>query len=289
MPLFLRSLPLSLGTLWHYVFLLPLVIIFCTPFVLLTLIPLIGLIVAPAMGAFVTFAGYRCALTARGRGNEPALGKLVRASLFYGFMNTLVGAVFLLLSVGVVMVLAKLGIQPSLTMASSPDIPWVPGLAIIALFVLNTLFTCAIAVPMTAVAAAASPGRRDPGPFVGFGRGMVSLTLVWIAWFGGIFLFGFFDILSESVTFAMQNTMGNLRGKLSNDVPDFHLIPFIAAVTYLIWGSCWFYATAVLVWERHLSRQEAQKVETVAVERMTAEDLRALREARMQRNEGPLP
>lgn len=101
MPLFIRALPLSLGTLWHYVFLLPFVVIACIPFLMLTLIPLVGFLVSSGIGTFITFAGYRCALTAFGRGNEPSFTKLVMSSLSLGLLNTLAGLVILMISLGI--------------------------------------------------------------------------------------------------------------------------------------------------------------------------------------------
>lgn len=286
MPLFLRSLPLSLGTLWHYIFLLPLVVIASIPFALLALIPLVGLLVGPAIGTFFTFAGYRCALAARGRGNEPSFGKLVRASLFFGFLNTLVGAFFLFACIAVVLGAAKLGFRPSAAVATTGPMQWLPGASILVILLLNTLFTCAIAVPMTAVAAAATPGQRDPGPFVGFGQGMISLSVVWVLWVGGIFLFGLTAILTDSVAFAAQHSFSGLANRFPQAPATFPLVPFVLAVFYMLWGGCWFYATAVLAWERHIDRQAVPEVETASTVRMSAEDLRALRESRMQRTDG---
>lgn len=116
MPLFIRALPLSLGTLWHYVFLLPFVVIVCVPFLMLTFLPLIGFMVSSAIGTFSTFAGYRCAITAFGSGNEPSFTKLVMSSLSLGFLNTLAGIVILLISLGVGTGLIRLGVGAVLWM-----------------------------------------------------------------------------------------------------------------------------------------------------------------------------
>lgn len=284
MPIFLRSLPLSLGTLWHYIFLLPLVFVASVPFVLLALIPIVGLLVGPAIATFFTFAGYRCALAARGHGNEPSFGKLARASLFYGFLNTLVGAFFLFASIAIVVIAAKLGLRPTDPLAAEGISAWLPGVAIIGLLLLNSLFTCAIAVPMTVVAAAATPNRSDPGPFVGICQGLFSLSLVWFLWLAGIFFIGVGAIMTESVTFAVQHTVGNLPGRAPTAPAEIHLLPLVGAVAYLLWGGCWFYATAVLAWERMLDRRKVEEVETTVTTRMSAEDLRAWREARLPKD-----
>lgn len=286
MPLFLRALPLSLGTLWHYVFLLPLVLILCIPFVLLTLIPLVGMLVSSGIVTFVSIVGYRCALTAFGRGNEPAFGKLVRSSLALGLINTIAGVLLLFVSVGLALGLSLLGFDPQVPTPGMELLPVVSGLSVLLYLVLNSVYTCAMAVPMTAVAAAATRNGRDPGPFFAFGSGLVSLGFAWFLWLGGLFFLGFFGVLMESVQAGMQEVNASVLGVVPEEPVSFRPVLFVAAMLYLLWGACWFCATAVLAWDKEIKRRDALRVEVVDVARMTSDELRALRESRMQRDDG---
>jgi len=58
-------------------------------------------------------------------------------------------------------------------------------------------------------------------------------------------------------------------------------VMFGISVLYLLWGTCWFSASAVLAWDRLLQSRAASRVEVVAVSKVSGDDLRALRESRM--------
>ncbi len=88
---------------------------------------------------------------------------------------------------------------------------------------------------MTVVAAAANPKKKRPRPFVGIGRECSSLALVWFLWLIRIFLIGVGAIMTESVTYVVQNTVEVCR-KGYVGAAEFHLLPLIAAVAYLLWG-----------------------------------------------------
>jgi len=287
LPLFIRALPLSLGTLWHYVFLLPFVVIVCLPFLMLTFLPLVGFLVSSAIGTFITFAGYRCAITAFGRGNEPSFSKLVMSSLSLGFMNTLAGIVILMISLGVGAGLIWLGIGANVTVPGFEDIPFAPGLAVVFFLILNSLYYCAMAVPMTAVAAAASDGARDPGPFFGFGTGIISLLVTWIAWFGGLIFLGFLWVIVETADIGTEVLVAEVLGTVLEDPRPINWVMFAVSVLYMLWGTCWFSATAVLAWDRILQDQSSRRVEVTEVAKVSADDLRALRESRMPGGRGP--
>jgi len=287
LPLFIRALPLSLGTLWHYVFLLPFVVIVCIPFLILTFLPLVGFLVSSAISTFFIFAGYRCALTAFGRGNEPSFTKLVMSSLSLGFMNTLAGVVIVVISLGLGFGLISLGVGTEFAVPGFEDIPFAPGLTVAVFIVLNSLYYCAMAVPMTSVAAAASEGARDLGAFFGFGTGIISLSVAWIVWFSGLILLGFIWVLIETAAIGTELLSAEFLGTVLEDPRPINWVMFGVSVLYVLWGTCWFSATAVLAWDRLLQTRAASRVETVAVSKVSGDDLRALRESRMPGGRGP--
>ncbi len=110
MPLFLQSLPLSLKTLWRYLFLLPFLTALTIAVTLVAgFIPIVGLIVPGVMSVLCTLAGLRCALNARGDDSDLELGKLVRASFWYFVLGIGVGIIFAVLAAGLGQVLDLAG------------------------------------------------------------------------------------------------------------------------------------------------------------------------------------
>lgn len=281
MPLFLRALPLSIGTLWHYVFLFPLVLAVSLPFLLLTIIPFAGLPVTWGVITFIGFAGYRCALAAHGHGNEPSFSKLVVSSLTMGVLVALCSLFFLAVSVAIGTGLGLLGVGENITVSVGFDIPMVAGLSLVIYLVVNSLFYFAMSVPMTAAAHAATPKGRDSDPFFGFGSGLFSLITAWGLWMVGMVYFGFFDEIGRAIAYGTYLAMGNIVG-FEGDPPMALNVPLLVlSVLFMLWGTCWFSATAVLAWDRRHARVRAEKEVVAAVPRVSADDLRALREARM--------
>lgn len=282
MPLVLRALPLSFLTLWHYVFWLPLVLIICIPFLLLALIPFVGLLVMTAIATFISFGGFRAALAALGRDNEPAFGKLIGSSMLLSVINTLVSIMFLVVSIGVGMAAEYLGLFSGFTAPGMEEIPYATGIGVLVYIGLTSLYYCAMAVPMTALAAAATPKGRDPGPFYGFGAGLISVGLAWVLWIAGLVLLGFFLAITEGVGLGMQTAVSSLIGMPLADPIAVDWWFFGLSVVYALWGTCWFCATAALAWDRTQERHAAAAApEIEAAPRMSTDDLRALREARM--------
>lgn len=288
-PLLLRSLPLSFGALWHYVFVLPLVLLFALPLMVLTLLPLVGSLISVTIFTFFAVMGNRCALAAYGHWNEPAIDKLVKASLFFGVINTVVTFVLFMACLGVALGLARIGVEWNPETPWGDAIPAVPSLAVIAFFVLSGLYNCAIAVPMAEAAAQATPSGRSADPLYGMGRGMFSLALLWILWLVGLFYSGIIEFMIEQVIYALSEFFGRIFDFKPEPVPQYSPLWLIGCVLVLMWGTCWYYATAVLAWADEAERREARRVEVREVSRMSAEDLRALRESRMHKNQGPTP
>ncbi len=93
--------------------------------------------------------------------------------------------------------------------------------------------------------------------------------------------FGFFNVIGEASTYGTYLLTENLIG-LGGEPPEAVSWPRLAvSVLFSLWGTCWFSATAVLAWDRRHAKLQAGKVEVVSVPRVSADDLRALREARM--------
>lgn len=282
MPLFLRALPLSLATLWHYVFVLPLVLIVCLPILVLTYFPLMGIPVVVTMTAFVTFVGFRCALAAFGAGNEPSIAKLVQASFSWVFINLLFGTVLMIAAFGIGRGLALLGFSDQLRLRVIYAVPYGGGLAAAAYLVLISVYTAAMAVPMTAGAHAATTRARDPGLFFGIGGGLFSLLVASSTALTGLVHLGFLDIILDSVAKGLLITIARVVETDLEAVVEIDWFGLAIAVTYVVWCTCWFCATAVLAWDRKRQlRQAAEETEIARTPRVSAEDLRALREARM--------
>lgn len=282
MPLFLRSLPLSVMTLWHYVFVLPIVLVMSIPFVFLSIIPVIGIVFSTGLTAFYTIIIYRCALTAYGEGNEPDIVKLVKSSLALGFMYVFASLMILIVAVAFAFVLGWFGIGEDATLPGTTNpIDWAPASAFLLYLVLLIGFQAMMAVPTAALAHAATNHGRDPGVIYGFGQGFFSALTAWVIWTTAFFLLGFFTVLVESATTGMQLMMSGLLKLAPTAIQPIRWVPLTAAIVYVLWGPCWFGATAVLAWDRTRQRYEAERVKTVEVARVSADDLRALRESRM--------
>lgn len=284
MPLFLRALPLSLLTLWHYVFVLPLVMVVAIPFSLLTLIPILGLPVIMAIATFITFAGYRCALAAHGKGNQPSFGKLVRSSFSWGFINTLASIVLLIIGLGIGTLLGGINLPSGFTVPGMVALPYATEIGALIYVVLALLYTCAAAVPMTDAAHAATPKNGDPVPFFGFGAGLFSLMIALVLWSVGYVLLGFLDVILTAASQGLALATAKVMEIPIEEPVEFDWVAIAIALAYTLWGTCWFCATAVLAWDRKIRHRDEVATEISRSPRISAEDLRALRESRMQGN-----
>jgi hypothetical protein len=154
------------------------------------------------------------------------------------------------------------------------------GLAAVLAYV---LLICAVAVPMTAAAATATIRGTQSDLFWGFGAGVISLAIVTVLGFLGnaaLFLgfhqaIGLFVILQSDVSDLVQTFLA---------LPHLEIVIPVAigSILFALWTTCWFFATAVLAWERAKARQTAQVRTPAPTSRVSAEDLRALRESRMR-------
>lgn len=281
MPLFLRSLPLSIMTFWHYIFVLPVVVVMSIPFVFLSLIPIVGIVFSTGLTAFITIISFRCALTAYGAGNAPDIVKLVKSSLALGFMNMFAGLMILIVAVAFAIALSWLGVGESSDLPGADVIPMVPASAFLLYLLLVMCFNGAMAVPTAALAQAATEHSRDPGVIFGFGGGFFNVMAAWFIWLGGLVFLGFYGIIAEAITTGLQLMLGNFLKIPESEVQPIRIVPLVIAVVYMLWGPCWYSATAVLAWDRIVKRRDIERVKMADVSRVSAEELQALRQSRM--------
>ncbi|MFM7335754.1 MAG: hypothetical protein ACKO2N_18775 [Tabrizicola sp.] len=252
------------------------------PFVFLSIIPVVGIVFSTGLTAFYTIIVYRCALTAYGVGNEPDIVKLVKSSLALGFMYVFASLMILIVAVALAFVLGWFGIGENASLPGTENpISWAPASAFLLYLVLLIGFQASMAVPTAALAHAATNHGRDPGVIYGFGQGFFSAVTAWAIWMVGFFMLGFFTVLVESITIGLQLMLSGFLKIGATEIQPIRWVPLIGAIAYVLWGPCWFGATAVLAWDRTRQRHEAERVKTVEVARVSADDLRALRESRM--------
>jgi hypothetical protein len=287
MPLFLQALPLSLKTFWRYLAVLPVLGVIAFLMLLASVIPIIGLVVPGTVYAYCILTGLRCALAARGHTTDPGFDYMLRAG-FQFFLLTFVATQV----IGVLVLLLSLVIPGWLgwlegLVDDDPRILMVAGGAFGLYTLLMMLWSAALAVPMTAAVAGTNRRSWALNPIEGFGSGMLGLTLISLVWMvGGTFLSIFGEVTTMFVLLAET-----IHAVINNEDPkwDWSLSPFslLGGTLYMTWASSWFFSAAVLYWERSTNRRAAEVREKIEASRVSADDLRALREARMQGRSEP--
>lgn len=293
MPLILQSIPLSLGTFWRYLILMPFLALAGLIMAFAMFVPILGAFVPGIIGTFWVLVGLRCALSARGHLGTPVFAKLLRYSFLFCLINAFAGFVLSHLANG----LLSLGYQVFYWTdhLPSPDqLTPTGGLAIIGSYLgiyilLMTLWSAAMAVPMTAAAASAGNWRSpDPNPFEGFAQGMASLALISLIWIGGGQFFAFFGEIVSLYLLAIDLLLAWQNG--TDPTTYYSLQPgnLIGGTLLMAWASSWFFATAVLFWERRQQRIQTARQTRIEATRVSSADLRALREARDRGQRGPI-
>jgi len=51
---------------------------------------------------------------------------------------------------------------------------------------------------------------------------------------------------------------------------------------FMAWASSWFFATSVLAWEKAGQRRKQASIDAIEAERLSGDDLRALRKSRQR-------
>lgn len=283
MPLFLQALPLSLKTFWRYLAILPVLGIIALLLSLASIIPGIGYFVPGTVYAYCIMTGLRCALAARGHDCDPDFGQMLRAGLVFCIMT--IAATYVIthlavfLSAGLTMALRL----QDLSWAGEPS-GWLWFLSGFGLYVfLMLLWSAALAVPMTAAVADGNARGTGANPFAMLGSGIFGLTLISLVWMVGGNVFSIFGEVATTFTLLVTTIYAVVQGE--DPIWDVSLSPFslMGGTLYMTWASSWFFSTAVLHWERAMARRSASQMAKVEATRFSSADLRALREARMQR------
>lgn len=277
MPLFLRSLPLSFQTFWRYLILLPFLAIAAFVFYVIgSFIPFVSYLVPAAVSAYCILAGLRCALVARGHYTRPDSKQLLKASFVFGTLHLIVENVFALVIWGGLQVMAQFG----MTIDDNNALSYV--LVIFPLYyILLAIYGSLIAVPMTE-AVSAGPRGPDNGYFFGFGAGFFSLFAVTLVWaYGG----KFFALFGEVWTLFFMLLSAMIAAFNGDDIPwewNFDTGYLLGGTLFMAWASSWFFATAVLAWEKAGQRRKQARADAIEAQRLSGDDLRALRKSRQR-------
>ncbi len=277
MPLFLRALPLSFQTYWRYLILLPFLAIAAFVFYVIgSFIPFVSYLVPAAVSAYCLLAGLRIALVARGHYKRPSNKQLIMASFVYAILLLVAKNVFGLVIGAGLLVMAQFG----MTVNDSNILSY--ALVIFPLYyILIAIYGSLIAVPMTE-AVSADPRGPDNGYFFGFGTGFFSLFPVTLIWsYGGKF-FAFFGEVWTLFFMLLGALIAAFNGE---DIPwewNFDLGYLLGGTLFMAWASSWFFATAVLAWEKARQRRKQARVDAIEAERLSGDDLRALRKSRQR-------
>lgn len=284
MPLVLQALPLSLKTFWRYLAILPVLGVIAFLLLLASFIPLAGLLVPGTVYAYCLMTGLRCALAARGHTTDPGFGHMLRAGVVFCLMTMaatwIIEGAALLLPLGF---FHAFGWLETLVGDRSGRLGLAGGIfGLLILF--SMLWTAALAVPMTAAVAGTARQNTGMNPFDGFGTGMIGLTLISLVWMIGGSLLSVFGEVATMLALLIET----IRAVAEAEDPawDWSLSPFslLGGTLWMAWASSWFFTAAVLYWERAEDRRKSLVTARAEATRVSAEDLRALRESRMQRN-----
>lgn len=285
MFIFIKALPLSLSTFWRYLIVLPFLGIAALILSLFTFIPFVGLLVPGMVTVWLTVIGLRCALLARGYTQPLGMGTIFTICLYFSVVFLVVNMALKLFMVGYMWAMEQAGatLDPLMLLAGLIGASPYATAQFLGLMAPVILTSAAFAVPL--VAAAASTGRHgwDHNVLKGFGRGVFGLCIVCAVGILGGHLFSFFG---EVWTF-FGLVVGVITSLVEGDSLQFEtdLSPWtvLRGALIMAWASSWYFATAVLTWEKFAkvkrNKNAASKTDTTT----TTDDIRELRRARMQK------
>lgn len=257
-------------------------------------IPIIGGAVAPVMTVFCTLVGLRCALAARGHRNEADPGRLLRSSVAFFLLSYVV---FLLID-GLFMGLYSI-VGPVRGLSSFRGNSNELSDVIEALFnqsfmwyllvgtrlALPLIYAAFVAVPMAASAVSSSTRGRQSDLIWGLGAGAFSVGVPLIFWgLGGHILALCGGELWTTIGMAVSSVFALLNGYGNPWSISVNPFTLFGGTLLMTWASSWFFATAVLAWEREVQRQGQARANAAKERQADSGDIRSLREARTQRN-----
>ncbi len=149
------------------------------------------------------------------------------------------------------------------------------------------LWSAALAVPT--VAALANGSRHGAGlrPVDLFATGIGGLSLISLVWLAGGNLLSVFGEVATMFLLLFETILAVIAGE--DPSWDWSLSPFslLGGTLYMAWASSWFFSAAVLYWEHAAEKTLARGRAATEAARVTGDDLRALREARMPQTRRP--
>ncbi len=281
MPLFLQALPLTIHTFWRYLLLLPILAVAAFFFSLLQIIPLLGALVPGTVGAALLILGMRCALRARGHGNELDRTQLLLFSVFFGLVLLVEGAPWF--------VFGKILQATGFDEAGFRHVLVQQGgwqLLLLTTIGIKAIFAAIFAVPITMAAHTATPRGGRAKPLFGIASGFASLILVSGVW---LYCGHFFAIFGEVwsafglLVFALLDITQGREPSFAFSLGPWSLL---RATLLMTLASSWYFATAVLAWEREMARVRAVQTESAEAGKFSEKDFRKLREQRKRSGEG---
>jgi hypothetical protein len=284
MPLLILSLPLSFQTFWRYLLIIPLLALFAIFFSLAAgLIPLLSMLVPGTISAFFVLTGLRCAMVAKGHMVAPTMSAMLRSSVMFCIINIMVMYVVGIITIGLLAVFG--GLQPSGGAGGfSSNTTWAL-VTMLVMALIYGIYGAMMAVPMTA-AVANSDERTDTALFFGLGTGAVSLTVIVVLWVMAGNALSFFGEVTTIFLLMISTLFSLMRGEGITDAWTGGTVSLLIRAIMMTWLSAWFYATAVLAWEKAKERQTAVQSKAMQTNRVSTDSLRALREERAQMQRG---
>jgi len=294
-PLFIQSIPLTFLTAGRYLLLLPILALLALAYTLLSVIPIIGWFVPGMVTAGLFIMGLRCALAARGYGNRLDGNKMTWFSFIFSIIFVALEWLrdFVLLGLFEVAQALDLTFDPldptellvGLFVGLFSVSPYWTGM-LLALLSPTALIIALMAVPMTAAAHEMTFRGRDISPFYGFGKGAFSLMVVLAVWLLAGNMYAFVGEVWTMLGLMATALWAVITG---NPLPwEISLNPWSALISTLgmALASSWFFATAVLAWERKTAQDAtARSIYTPApVSTADVRNLRLRRERKAARH-----
>jgi hypothetical protein len=236
---------------------------------------------------WLSIAGIRCALFARGHTQPISAGTVLTVCLYYSVIFLVVGFFLNLLMVAIVWTVTQAGlvIDPLGLFVGVFGVSPYWSAILIGFLAPVAITTAAFAVPLTAAAASTGRGGWDYRAFAGLGRGAISLSIVMAVWMFSGHMFSFFGEIWTFLGLMIGVLMALSAGESLPFQTDFAPWTALRGTLIMAWASSWYFATAVLTWEDYVADKEAQRVAHAAVPKVSTDSIRSLRQARMRRRD----
>ncbi len=286
MPIFIQSLPLSLSAFWRYLILMPFLAIGSIIFHFASIIPFVGWLVPGMISVWLTVMGLRCALAARGYTQGIDGGTLLTVCLYFSVIFLGVGIILNLFMSAVFWLVQQAGltIDPLGLFAGLFGASPYWSAALLAVLAPLAFTTAAFAVPLTAAAASTGPRGWNYKAFAGFGQGVIGLMIVMAVWLFSGHIFSIFGEIWTGFGLIVTMIWAIVEGESLQWDTDFAPFTALRGALIMAWASSWYFATAVLTWERYAQVPQGKPGHQGEQSSLTTKDIRDLRRARMRGN-----